>query len=231
MPLPTKIKDLVEALNLIPHPEGGFFLETFRSGIPVPMSAMGQTAFDCENPSTDLMVAHGRESNRPDGDARRNILTTIYWAPTIKSQVLPVVCNASDHVHFYHGGKPFHYHMFDPKTKEYSHEILGPDLANGHKLQLITKGGSWKCGFLVVDSEEGKDYEYCLLGESVAPGFDFHDFRWVNEEEMRRACKDQEHLEIFLKHVHADEGTQTVDIAAEYYEDDEQRENRTNERI
>ena len=230
MPIPTKVKEVVDALSLIPHPEGGFFLETYRSGT-VPMSTMGQTGFECENASVDLMVTHGREPNRPDGDARRNVMTTIYWAPTIKSPVILAVCNASDHVHFYQGGKPFHYHMFDPKTKTYSHEILGPDLGNGHKLQVVTKGGWWKCGFLLVDSEEGKDFDYCLIGESVAPGFDFHDMRWVTKEEMRRDCENQEALELFLKHVHVEEGSQTVKLAAEYYEDDEQRGKRINERM
>jgi predicted cupin superfamily sugar epimerase len=39
MPLPKKVKDIVGPLNLIPHPEGGFFVETYRSGSE-PMSTM-----------------------------------------------------------------------------------------------------------------------------------------------------------------------------------------------
>ena len=38
MSLPKKIKDLIVPLNLIPHPEGGFFVETHRSG-SVPMAS------------------------------------------------------------------------------------------------------------------------------------------------------------------------------------------------
>lgn len=41
MPLPTKVTDLISALNLIPHPEGGFFIETYRSG-SIPMSTQGK---------------------------------------------------------------------------------------------------------------------------------------------------------------------------------------------
>ena len=40
-------KELVAALGLVPHPEGGFFLETWRSGC-APMSTMGQTDCDAE---------------------------------------------------------------------------------------------------------------------------------------------------------------------------------------
>ena len=41
MPLPKKVSDLIPALNLIPHPENGFFVETFRSG-SIPMSTQGK---------------------------------------------------------------------------------------------------------------------------------------------------------------------------------------------
>jgi len=43
MPLPKKVQDLMGPLNLIPHPEGGFFAETFRSGSE-PMSTMVSTS-------------------------------------------------------------------------------------------------------------------------------------------------------------------------------------------
>ena len=82
MPLPPKITDLIPVLNLIPHPEGGFFVETYRSGTQ-PMSTQGQTGFDTTNNNKNLIVTtDGRDTNRPDKDVRRNALTSIYWAPT-----------------------------------------------------------------------------------------------------------------------------------------------------
>ena len=31
--LPTRAEDIVKLLDLVPHPEGGFFRETYRTGI------------------------------------------------------------------------------------------------------------------------------------------------------------------------------------------------------
>ena len=95
MPLPKDTKTAVELLNLIPHPEGGFFLETYRSGCE-PMLTRGQTGLDCESPDTNLVVANGRAANRSDGDERRNALTSIYWVPTTKSGEVKLVVNLSD---------------------------------------------------------------------------------------------------------------------------------------
>ncbi len=174
MPLPPTIKDLIPALNLIPHPEGGFFVETYRSGTK-PMSTQGQTGYDDPNlvSSTDQ-----RENNRPDNDIRRNALTSIFWVPTIQSPHLILGVNYSDHVHYYHGGRPFQYILYDPKGKgELRKVILGPDLHKGHQLQVCVPGGIWKCGSVLGyngdDEEEAieyKDYEYSLIGEAVAPG-------------------------------------------------------------
>lgn len=99
--LPDTAAELVELLGLIPHPEGGFFLETHRSGSE-PMSSRGQTDFSV--PSHCLVETTGRDDCRPDRSKFRNCLTSIYWVPTKKSPSLPLVENLSDHVHYYQGG-------------------------------------------------------------------------------------------------------------------------------
>ena len=95
-------EDLVSSLDLIPHPEGGYFLETYS----VPMTSRGQTDFHvpthlqnvhatCQinsqgiensnkNSYESLTLAHGRDNRRPDSDIRRNCLTSIIWMPTAK---------------------------------------------------------------------------------------------------------------------------------------------------
>jgi len=224
MPLPPKIVDLIPALGLIPHPEGGFFVETFRSG-STPMSTQGQTGLDCDNPNVSLVTTHGRGSNRPDGDARRNAMTSIYWVPTVKSTRLLLAYNHSDHVHYYQGGKPFHYSLYDPNTAEYTKVTLGPDLQKGQKLQVCVRGGLWKCGILDT-SDEGDEYEYCVIGEAVAPGFDFHDFNWVTKEEVRQHMSEPKEREHFLEFVNVDATEiktkkRTVAAAADFYTEGE----------
>lgn len=88
---------LVKKLGLIPHPEGGFFLETHRSG-SIPMTTKGQT--DLNVPSDDLVLT-SRTDRRPDHNGHRNALTSIYWMPTSSSKLCLVV-NRSDIVHYYH---------------------------------------------------------------------------------------------------------------------------------
>jgi len=227
MPLPKKLKDIIGPLNLIPHPEGGFFVETFRSGSK-PMSTMGQTGLDCEKPNVNLVVANGRSQNRPDGDNRRNTLTSIFWVPTYKSRKLLLAKNASDHVHYYQGGAPFTYSLFDPATQEFSQVTLGPELHKGHLLQVNVSGGTWKSGiaeFSDGDDEDDDKYDYCLIGEAVAPGFDYHDFGFITEEELKNDVKDEEILKKLGRFL-----LNFSQSFAEFYEDGDERKKRLESR-
>lgn len=67
--LPSKVSDLVDALGLIPHPEGGYFLEMHRSG-SVPMSSRGQTNLNPASPAS-LIQTVGRENQLPDKSSER----------------------------------------------------------------------------------------------------------------------------------------------------------------
>jgi uncharacterized protein len=175
--LPHKTKDLVETLGLIPHPEGGYFLETFRSG-SVPMSSRGQTNFEVETPND--LIETDRKTQRPDGDSRRNPLTSIFWVPTIESPKLELVVQESDHVMLYQGGRPFEYTLYDEKTKKLEVKILGPDIRNGHQLQIPIKSRVWACGRL-LEHKELNSFDYCILAECFGPGFEVHDFAWVSK--------------------------------------------------
>ena len=178
---------MVKKLELIPHPEGGFFLETYRSG-SIPMSSRGET--DLNVPEDDLVMTN-RTDRRPDRDGRRNALTSIYWMPTGSSPKLHLTVNLSDHVHYFHGGEPFEFILVDPKAKEVRRVVLGGNVLDGHKFQLPVKSGIWKCGHLMApnatDSQLSKD-AYCLIGEGVGPGFDFYDFTWVTSEMVKETA-------------------------------------------
>ena len=204
------------------------------------MTTMGQTGLDCQEPSVNLVVANGRAKNRADGDERRNALTSINWVPTRKSPNMLLTRNCSDHVHYYQGGLPFRYHTFDPATGEFSAHVVGPELHKGHTLQLPVKGGVWKCGSIAldeIDSSSTGDYDYTLIGEAVAPGFDFHDFTWVTKEMLDESCKDKEAHKLMLSFVHkdssevqAENNKVVVEQAAEFYEDGDNKAQRMNER-
>jgi len=221
-----------------------FFTETFRSG-STPMSTQGQTGLNCTDPHKNLVVVPGghRGARRADGDERRNALTSIFWVPTISSPALLLAINESDHVHYYQGGRPFRYSLFDPKTGHYEEVVLGPELLKGHKMQVSVKGGIWKCGRILkgnYGSGDGggsdyNEYEYTLIGEAVAPGFDFHDFSWITEKQVRENCKDTTKVDLFLELVHERAAAittekKTVDAAAEFYEENDSMKNVAAER-
>lgn len=167
--LPKSLEELVECLGLIPHPEGGYFKETFRSG-SVPMSTRGMT--NTKAPSRDIVQ---RE------ESIRNCLTSIYWVPTKDSPCLLLSTNQSDHVHYYQGGAPFEYILYD-MSGTLTRTILGPDILNGHVLQMAVPGGGWfKCGRLLTSESHPP---YSIIAEAVGPGFDVQDFTWVTTAEL-----------------------------------------------
>jgi uncharacterized protein len=162
--LPKKIDELVHLLQLIPHPEGGYFREIYRSG-SVPMESRGLTdqstatfknrsmvqvvtnnATKCSNSHSDVTSIERKN----DDVIARNALTSIYWVPTIASPKLLLAVNLSDHVHYYQGGGyAFLYYIFQPTTATLRTVILGPNLSFGHELQVPVVSGEWKCGHLV----------------------------------------------------------------------------------
>lgn len=223
--LPSSTAVLVERLGLVPHPEGGFFREVFRSGAE-PMTTRGQTDL-----SAPRLVTTDRLGQRPDGDPRRNELTSIYWLPTRASPTLRLTINCSDHVHYYHGGDAFEYTTLDPKTGSLSTTVLGPDLVSGQQPQVCVQGGWLKCGRLLAGAAG-----YSLIGEAVAPGFDFYDFTWVSPERLEAACRAPDQLGKLRPFLHHEAG-QLQDQAScvadtdQYYEDDAQRAARATARL
>lgn len=160
-----KKKDFVKALDLIPHPEGGYFRETHRSGA-TPMASRGKT-----DSNGDLVKTSG-------GNAR-NTMTSIYY---LIEDYQGLVCNKSDHVHYFHYGCTVLYHIVNPLTGEYYVERLGSNLSKGDKPQVVVPGNYFKAATL----EKTKSFDFALLGEGVGPGFDFRDFEFVSKEKLKR---------------------------------------------
>jgi predicted cupin superfamily sugar epimerase len=139
------VKELVEKLNLHPHPEGGYFAEHFRS----PQSA------EFEGFS-----------------GKRNYSTSIYFLLE-EGQFSALHRIKSDEI--------WHFYLGDPleiveigQDGNWISTILGQDLAKGQKLSYVVKAGNW------FGSRPLKGSLFCLVGCTVAPGFDFQDFEMPN---------------------------------------------------
>ena len=133
-------KLLIEKLGLTAHKEGGYFSETYRCAVRIRTDREGET---------------------------RNMSTSIYYMLTDDRPVGYFHTNKSDVVHYFHAGSSLRYWLIGADGRLQSH-ILGPDVAEGEKLQLIVPGGVWKATELLGG-------EFGLLGESVAPGFEYQD--------------------------------------------------------
>lgn len=114
-------QDIVAALDLEPHVEGGFYRRTFQSD----QQAMVETA-----------------------GGRRYAMTSIYYLLTGTSPVGHFHLNKSDIVHYYHVGDAIQYFLIYPdgtlKTV-----VMGNDFTAGQCLQLHVPGGVWKASQLM----------------------------------------------------------------------------------
>jgi predicted cupin superfamily sugar epimerase len=133
----------VEALGLVPHPEGGFFRETFRAplGLPAPQGT-------------------------------RSASTAIYFLLHAGSfSALHRVC--SDEVWHHYDGDPLDLHLLEETADGGgAHRIvhLGHDLARGERPQAVVPAGVWQaalpagdrytlCGCTVAPGFDFADFE------------------------------------------------------------------------
>jgi predicted cupin superfamily sugar epimerase len=107
-------KDYVKALGMHPHPEGGYYLENYRSGMTI----------------------------HPDGfKGSRAACTSIYFLLE-KGQFSALHKIKSDEIwHFYDGG-PLEIIEISPEGK-HSATILGRNILDEQKLSYVVKAGNW----------------------------------------------------------------------------------------
>lgn len=137
-----RVQQLIDTLHLQPHPEGGFYRETFHSPIHV---------------------------QSPVVNAPRAAMTDIYFLLS-RGQVSRFHRVAHDELWNFYDGEPLKLWHYDAETQQISSFLLGPpEQAEGFK--YVIPAGDWQAAEPVG--------EYTLVGCTVAPGFDFHDFRFI----------------------------------------------------
>ncbi|MFK8137885.1 MAG: cupin domain-containing protein [Bdellovibrionales bacterium] len=116
--LNQEVRNIVNYLNLSPHPEGGYFSENYRSDLVIPK----------ENLSGDY-----------DGD--RNASTAIYFLlpKAHKSHFHRV--RSDEAWHFYLGGPCTIVQLFDDGRIE--SVVMGKDIMEGEQLQYVVPANCW----------------------------------------------------------------------------------------
>lgn len=138
--LDSEARKLVELLGLEPHPEGGFFRETWRS----PLALAG--------------LPHGKP---------RAASTAIYYLlPGGSLSALHRV--ASDEVWHHYDGDPVELHVLEGRVHQTF--MLGRDRARGERPQYVVPAGAWQaavsagarwslCGCTVAPGFDFADFE------------------------------------------------------------------------
>lgn len=112
----------------------------------------------------------------PNHSGPRSISTAIYYllkpGHVSELHVLP----GEEVFHFYLGSPVKMLQLWPDGTGR--EVVLGPDLAAGHVPQLVVPGGVWQGTQMIGDSG------FALLGCTVAPGFDYADYRNASRAEL-----------------------------------------------
>jgi len=140
----------------MPHPEGGFYAETYRATESIPKAAL---------------------PDRFSGD--RSYSTGIYFL--LESDNFSAFHRIqSDEMWHFYAGNPLEIFVINPVNGDLQVIRLGSDPDRDESFQAVVPAGSW------FGSRPASGSEYCLVGCTVAPGFDFLDFEMAERESLLR---------------------------------------------
>ncbi len=174
----------IEKLRLEPHPEGGYFRQTYRSDLMIPGEAL------------------------PGFGGARAASTAIYFLLEAETFSAFHRLRSDEMWHFY-AGALLVVHVIDP-SGSYSSILLGNDLEAGQQLQAVVRAGCWfgaevgenphfsqNRGKVGHSPDPLSPPPYALVGCTVAPGFEFADFEMAKQEEL--TARYPQHVEVIRR--------------------------------
>ena len=145
----TRANAIIERLGLEPHPERGYYRQTYRASLRV---------------------------NSADGAARA-ASTAIYFLITAREPATYLHRLRSDEIfHLYEGGPLEIVRLFPDGTSDVAR--LGMNFDAGEQPQIVIQAGTWFGTVLTAGAS------HCLVGCTVAPGFEFDDFELAEGPEL-----------------------------------------------
>lgn len=160
----NKIQALINHYNLLPHPEGGFYRQTYAA--------------------SELIL---RDALPERFDGNRSFSTAIYFLlPFGNFSAFHRI--KSDEVWHFYEGCALHIHVIYPNG-EYECLKLGNNMNNGESYQLVVPANAWFASEPVGDAGS-----FALVGCTVAPGFDFADFELADAEKLVEQFPSHEQL-------------------------------------
>ena len=145
----------IKKYSLQPHPEGGYFAETYRSAEIIEKQALpkrfkGERCF-----STGIYF----------------LLEAHHFSAFHRIQ--------SDEMWHFYAGEALEIFVINPENGSLETIRLGNDPEKGETFQAVVPAGSW------FASRPSAGSSYALVGCTVAPGFDFEDFEMAERAELQ----------------------------------------------
>lgn len=154
----------IEKYKLSPHPEGGFYAETYRATEVIKKSAL---------------------PDRFNGD--RAFSTGIYFLLESHNFSAFHRIQADEMWHFY-AGQALEIFVIHQDSRELQVIRLGNDPEKGETFQAVVPAGAW------FASRPGAGTRYALVGCTVAPGFDFADFEMAERASLQQEFPEFEQI-------------------------------------
>lgn len=162
---------VIAALGLQPLPgEGGFYKETYRSPQTVSIILPGHTETVTRATSTQIFYLVNNESF--------SVLHRL----------------KQDEVYHFYGGSPAELLLIYPDGR-FVVERLGSDFLNGEKVQVTIPAGVWQG----VRLSHG-NFDWSLMGTTVAPGFEFADFELGIRDDLLKNTTSEKLKQLIIKY-------------------------------
>jgi predicted cupin superfamily sugar epimerase len=149
--------ELIRRFDLKPHPEGGFFNETYRSSARVIRDG-----------------DHGHDSSA----RTRSASTAIYYLLCDGAHSAWHRIRSDEVWHFY-AGEPLHVHVLDTDGRLITHKLGNPLTHPDAVFQAVVPAGLW------FAAECADPATFALVGCTVAPGFEFSEFEIADVEALK----------------------------------------------
>jgi predicted cupin superfamily sugar epimerase len=146
-------QDFIQQYQLQPHPEGGWYKETYRS--------------------TEAVLPNALPA-RFTGE--RNFYTAIYFLLEAGNFSAFHKIKSDECWHFY-SGQALLIYVIDP-AGSLAIIRLGNDISRGEIFQYVVPANYW------FASKPAPESNFCFVGCTVSPGFDFADFEMAEERSL-----------------------------------------------
>jgi len=150
----SEYKNVIEKMNLIQHPEGGYYRRNWQSLF-----------------TGDLKDSSGKVVFQD----RRIGSSIIYLLPSIEVTTWHRV-SCDEMWHFY-SGSPLRLYVIS-KLKGLEEMILGPNVLSGHFVQLIIPRLTWFAAEVIQEDS------YSLCGCTLYPSFSYTDFEIAERQKL-----------------------------------------------